>query len=38
VKACFNVHALGSQCTVLQSACLLSCQRFHAHNCLQCYQ
>jgi len=38
VKAGVNVHALASQCTVLQSACSLSCQRFHDHNCLQCPQ
>jgi len=29
VKTGVNVHALASQCTVLQSACFLSCQRFH---------
>jgi len=38
VRACVNVHALASQCTVLQLACILSCQPFHAHNCLQCPQ
>jgi len=38
VKAGVNVHALASQCTVLQSAFFLSCQRFHDYNCLQCPQ
>ena len=38
MKAGVNVHALASQCTVLQSAYFLSCQRFHDYNCLQCPQ
>jgi len=36
MNAGVHVHALASQCTVLQSACFLSCQRFHDYNCRQC--